>query len=143
MPPARLGCHIGAGLICAEVNELSAALWTSRLLPGRWQRSFRDSPSQRWRDLLLDSGVLYLHLAAPASLATRLPPVAMTWDRFSAPTDRAAAFRSFVSRIEKSDRPQVIFLHTQLPHHPWVYLPSGTRIFDALEEAGIASAYDN
>ncbi|MHC4774585.1 MAG: beta-ketoacyl-[acyl-carrier-protein] synthase family protein [Planctomycetota bacterium] len=30
IPPARMGCHIGAGLICAEVNELSAALWTSR-----------------------------------------------------------------------------------------------------------------
>ncbi|MHC5009244.1 MAG: beta-ketoacyl synthase N-terminal-like domain-containing protein, partial [Planctomycetota bacterium] len=30
IPPARMGCHIGAGLICAEVDELSAALWTSR-----------------------------------------------------------------------------------------------------------------
>jgi 3-oxoacyl-[acyl-carrier-protein] synthase II len=30
IPPSRMGCHIGAGLICAEVNELSAALWTSR-----------------------------------------------------------------------------------------------------------------
>jgi len=28
--PGRMGCHIGAGLICAEVNELCAALWTSR-----------------------------------------------------------------------------------------------------------------
>ncbi|MHC4217445.1 MAG: beta-ketoacyl-[acyl-carrier-protein] synthase family protein [Planctomycetota bacterium] len=30
IPPSRMGCHIGAGLICAEVDELSAALWTSR-----------------------------------------------------------------------------------------------------------------
>jgi 3-oxoacyl-[acyl-carrier-protein] synthase II len=30
IPPARMGCHIGAGLICAEVDELTAALWTSR-----------------------------------------------------------------------------------------------------------------
>ncbi len=28
--PDRLGFHIGAGLICAEVNELCAAIWTSR-----------------------------------------------------------------------------------------------------------------
>ena len=28
--PDRMGCHIGAGLICAEANELCAALWTSR-----------------------------------------------------------------------------------------------------------------
>jgi 3-oxoacyl-[acyl-carrier-protein] synthase II len=30
IPPSRVGCHIGAGLICAEVDELNAALWTSR-----------------------------------------------------------------------------------------------------------------
>ena len=30
IPPQRLGCHIGAGLICADVDELAAALWTSR-----------------------------------------------------------------------------------------------------------------
>jgi 3-oxoacyl-[acyl-carrier-protein] synthase II len=30
IPPERLGCHIGAGLICAEVDELTAAIWTSR-----------------------------------------------------------------------------------------------------------------
>jgi 3-oxoacyl-[acyl-carrier-protein] synthase II len=28
--PGRMGCHIGAGLICADVDELCAALWTSR-----------------------------------------------------------------------------------------------------------------
>ena len=28
--PDRVGCHIGAGLICADVNELGAALVTSR-----------------------------------------------------------------------------------------------------------------
>jgi 3-oxoacyl-[acyl-carrier-protein] synthase II len=30
IPPPRMGCHIGAGLIAADVNELSAALITSR-----------------------------------------------------------------------------------------------------------------
>ncbi len=30
IPPDRVGCHIGAGLISAEVNELAAALVTSR-----------------------------------------------------------------------------------------------------------------
>ncbi|MEE2907600.1 MAG: beta-ketoacyl synthase N-terminal-like domain-containing protein [Planctomycetota bacterium] len=28
--PERMGCHVGAGLICSEVNELTAALWPSR-----------------------------------------------------------------------------------------------------------------
>lgn len=30
IPPPRMGCHIGAGLVAAEVNELNAALWSSR-----------------------------------------------------------------------------------------------------------------
>jgi 3-oxoacyl-[acyl-carrier-protein] synthase II len=34
--PSRMGCHIGAGLICAEVDELSAALWTSRAGSGEF-----------------------------------------------------------------------------------------------------------
>ncbi len=32
----RLGCHIGAGLICADVDELCAALWTSRTEAGEF-----------------------------------------------------------------------------------------------------------
>ena len=28
--PERLGCHVGAGLICSEASELAAALWPSR-----------------------------------------------------------------------------------------------------------------
>ena len=28
--PERMGCHIGAGLICSDANELTAALWPSR-----------------------------------------------------------------------------------------------------------------
>ncbi len=30
IPASRMGCHIGAGLIAADVNELSEAMWTSR-----------------------------------------------------------------------------------------------------------------
>ncbi|MHC4141777.1 MAG: hypothetical protein ACYSUF_07835, partial [Planctomycetota bacterium] len=36
IPPSRMGCHIGAGLICADVDELSAALWTSRSESGEF-----------------------------------------------------------------------------------------------------------
>jgi 3-oxoacyl-[acyl-carrier-protein] synthase II len=34
IPPDRIGCHIGAGLISADVDELAAALWTSRAADG-------------------------------------------------------------------------------------------------------------
>ena len=36
IPPARFGCHIGAGLIAAEENELTAALATARGADGRF-----------------------------------------------------------------------------------------------------------
>ena len=36
IPPGRFGCHIGAGLIAAEENELTAALVTSRGADGRF-----------------------------------------------------------------------------------------------------------
>jgi len=34
--PARFGCHIGAGLIASDINELAAALMTSRTDDGRF-----------------------------------------------------------------------------------------------------------
>ncbi|MHC4302987.1 MAG: beta-ketoacyl-[acyl-carrier-protein] synthase family protein [Planctomycetota bacterium] len=37
IPQSRMGCHIGAGLICADVDELSAALWTSRNESGAFE----------------------------------------------------------------------------------------------------------
>jgi 3-oxoacyl-[acyl-carrier-protein] synthase II len=39
IPPNRVGCHIGAGLISAEVNELAAALVTSKKEDGTFDIS--------------------------------------------------------------------------------------------------------
>ncbi len=36
IPPDRFGCQIGAGLIAADVDELTAALWTSRGADGNF-----------------------------------------------------------------------------------------------------------
>jgi membrane-anchored protein YejM (alkaline phosphatase superfamily) len=38
---------------------------------------------------------------------------------------RSTVFRSFVASLEKQGRPGFHFLHIQLPHLPWHYLPSG------------------
>jgi 3-oxoacyl-[acyl-carrier-protein] synthase II len=53
IPPSRMGCHIGAGLICAEVDELSAALWTSRNESGEfdlkhWGHSGMENLTPLW-----------------------------------------------------------------------------------------------
>ncbi|MDP7030052.1 MAG: beta-ketoacyl synthase [Phycisphaerales bacterium] len=51
--PARMGCHIGAGLICADVNELGAALVTSRDTDGafdlhHWGRAGMENLTPLW-----------------------------------------------------------------------------------------------
>lgn len=83
--------------------------------------------------LLSDLAIVYLHLIAPNDLARRLPQVATTWEPFGEHTDRAADFRTFVRGMEVSDRPGLFFLHSLLPHHPWLYLPSGRRYDPGLE----------
>ena len=47
IPPARFGCHIGAGLIAADVDELTSALITSA--------KDQDLPTSRSADLAIDS----------------------------------------------------------------------------------------
>ncbi len=53
IPPARLGCHIGAGLVSADVDELNGALWTSRTESGRfdirhWGRAGMNNLTPLW-----------------------------------------------------------------------------------------------
>ncbi len=53
IPPHRVGCHIGAGLIAAEVDELGAALWSSRGADGEfdirdWGRSGMENLTPLW-----------------------------------------------------------------------------------------------
>ena len=53
IPPNRVGCHIGAGLISAEVNELAAALVTSKKEDGtfdlaHWGREGMQNLTPLW-----------------------------------------------------------------------------------------------
>jgi 3-oxoacyl-[acyl-carrier-protein] synthase II len=53
IPPDRVGCHIGAGLICADVNELAAALVTSKKEDGtfdiaHWGREGMQNLTPLW-----------------------------------------------------------------------------------------------
>jgi 3-oxoacyl-[acyl-carrier-protein] synthase II len=53
IPPQRMGCHIGAGLIAAEVDELGAALWCSRDADGAfdirdWGRRGMENLTPLW-----------------------------------------------------------------------------------------------
>lgn len=41
--------------------------------------------------------------------------------------EKGALFLSFLSQLERPDRPRLHFLHLVFPHGPWRYLPSGQR----------------
>ena len=99
-----------------------------------------------WRQLpnaADDLSVAYGHLLLPPSLQTRLPSVSHAWtgfraDRSSPEVDRSPAaggvldqnvprlVDDFLRRIDGgARRPTFYYLHLNLPHRPWKYLPSG------------------
>ena len=108
----------------------------------------------RFRLLVEDLLVVYLHLLLPSPWASRwLPPVTQTWNQFvnqGSPgparrswkdfrvdwSQRAARFRLFVDSIRGGSRPTLYFLHSMLPHASWEYLPSG-KLYALSERPGV------
>ena len=109
----------------------------------------------RFRLLVEDLSVAYLHLLLPSSWAARwLPPVTQTWNQFLSPggpgpdrrtwkdfrvdwSGRADRFRNFVESIRGGGPPALYFLHSMLPHASWKYLPSG-KLYTLSERPGVA-----
>ena len=95
--------------------------------------------------VLTDLTVVYLHAVLPDALAADLPPVTQNWRDFVAEetTDEvtrrwnarrgrdrrrtASGFIDAIGPIADGGRPPLHFLHTLLPHEPWVHLPTGQR----------------
>jgi hypothetical protein len=90
---------------------------------------------QRMFSLLLDLGVVYLHIVLPDDFATELPGVNQGWNNFWQPNnrkhrlyeDRFGQVELFIDSIQTSDNPSLNFIHITLPHVPYEYLPSGKR----------------
>ena len=112
----------------------------------------------RWQDLsaaIDDLTVVYGHLLLPSALRSRLPDVSRQWTGFrersasrDAPADRLAApgplhqevpglVDDFLRRIgrEGDEEPTFYYLHLNIPHRPWKYLPSGREYTPAGTEA--------
>lgn len=88
--------------------------------------------------VLRDIGVVFLHWLLPAQDAFWLPSVAgRTHDFMDALVPHSSsgssdsrvsalpAFSESVRRAAEGEKPAFLFLHTMLPHVPWMYLPSG------------------
>ena len=80
---------------------------------------------QSLRQFLVDVSVIYLHLVLPERLTYRLPDIRYGWTwRLGHPVRQ---FDAFLQSIPAQREPGLHFLHIQIPHLPWVYLPSGKR----------------
>jgi hypothetical protein len=96
---------------------------------------FRD----RLGSLVSDSMIVYLHVILPGSLREGLPPVDRTWENFRGMTvagegkDGGTSFLrcvpvcAFIKHFSGAQPGTLHFLHIQIPHIPWRYLPSGRR----------------
>ena len=105
--------------------------------------------SSRLGALAGDVAVLHLHQFLPHDFREQLPDILQDWNNFI-PTlsyarnmaivrwansqtrpprlhDRASDFLHFVETLQPSAQPTFHFLHTMLPHGPYLWLPSGKR----------------
>ena len=117
------------------------------LCPPRLCTATRPSAASRLSDLGSDLSLVSLHLLLPEDLDKDLPAVDRTFSGFRGDAgSRGAAraeflgglgdflrgrdrtFASFVARLRPTrGRPRAHFLHVQLPHIPWEYLPDGEQ----------------
>lgn len=109
--------------------------------------------------VLVDVGVLYLHIVTPPEYSAKLPDISTKWGGFLQETEergvgwkkrfakfvkgfieskknRVGEFHKFVSRISPRVKPTFYFYHAAIPHRPWEYYPGGQR-YDAANSAGV------
>ena len=113
---------------------------------------------ERFRLLLDDSAIAYLHYLLPTFLKGDMPSIQEQWQGFR--TDESAAgvqgeqrkqkivsegtkdlhslFRENIAQIEPRDRAAFYFQHVMAPHVPWRYLPSGKE-YGIKQRAGLSA----
>lgn len=115
----------------------------TNLCPARLCGDTETRTGDRLRALFDDLSVVSAYLLLPSDLDDGLPPVDRTFGGFrragrdqpgaaKSPGSADAAFENRVGRFNRflrglrdtADKPQLDFLHLELPHVPWQYLPS-------------------
>lgn len=129
--PRNLFTWLGASYRL-NVFETASHLCPSELCPD----PFASGPGERLRATLSDLVAVYPHVTLPPALTTWAPDVTATWGDFrgSSPDDEVAehraagrVFERFLATLERSEEPTLSYLHVNLPHVPWKYLPSGKQ----------------
>ncbi|MBC8459374.1 MAG: sulfatase-like hydrolase/transferase [Deltaproteobacteria bacterium] len=93
---------------------------------------FHGNLVERMDFMLRDLSVVYLHILLPSDLTSGLPVITQGWSAFIKDPvghkyDRLGQFLQFIDQIDSSSRPTLYFIHIELPHRHWEYLPSGKR----------------
>jgi hypothetical protein len=139
-----------------DVTEPVTDVCPQRFCPA--EATGRPPTGTRLRGLLSDLSLVVLHQLAPRDLEDGLDPVDRSFGDFgreaasgdlppSTPSARGAAagFQALVALAERTQEFQrfnrqleraasarsLSFLHVQLPHNPYSFLPTGQRYFDA------------
>jgi hypothetical protein len=152
--PTNLFTLLG-GKYSFDVTEPVTDLCPHRLCPNEADEA--GGRGQRWRDLASDLSLVSLHLLLPDALADDLPAVDRSFgnfrtgggggsddaaegaagralEAFASISERVQIFDAFQRRIaEVPDGAQLTFLHLQMPHNPYHFLPSGQRYPDSLK----------
>jgi len=135
-----------------NVYESTTSMCSPELCPDSLKQS--KSASARIKFLLADVSAIYLHIITPTSMSTRLPVINMTWENYWQLSEaepwhrhnyggRLAQLDYFVNSITKSEPPGLNLVHTNFPHLPYQYLPSGNRYQGEWEIPGLDFATDH
>jgi hypothetical protein len=107
---------------------------------------YRPSLAQRFPGLLLDTSILYAHIAVPAPLAGSLPALYGGWQELASDGDeaeqpgsewpylgkKAEEVKKFIELLRPPTQPTFYFVHFSLPHFPFTYNEAGQSHEDVL-----------
>jgi hypothetical protein len=144
-PDATRAPHVGAYpenifTFLAGSYELRAVETFTRLCPDEINAALveREPLGQRLTAVVVDSSVVWLHIVLPTRLTAGLPAIDATWRDFGRESDdqliddpHAHSHDStwvaerFLQNLTSVSRPTLFFVHLNVPHLPWKYLPTG------------------
>ena len=101
----------------------------------RKTQQFDSSASDETGSLASDAGIVYLHLLLPKPYVEDVPPISNTWGNFGGSEQTEQGEQPYCGRsicklaslVTADRKPTLYFVHSLLPHVPWLYLPSGKR----------------
>lgn len=116
----------------------------TRLCPNELRDLPPSRSSQRIAETLRALACVYIEISFPHDVLISRPRVPRAWLRlpdvdqatrdvrtglilYGWDSDRHEQVEHFLRCLQPADRPTFRFLHVALPHHPWMYFPSGRR----------------